>query len=311
MPRPFLGLVLVVSLAAVAAPAAQQTAVFRVGADNVPLFVTVRDKSGRLVPNLTRDDFQVFDSGKLQPLTNFDNSPQPIALTTLIDVSGSMSGNLPILRAACEELIRQLAPVDQARIGTFGKDVTIPKTFTRDQTALLAALPTFIPPDAPTPLWSAMIDGIGSFGDALGRRVVMTLSDGKDEPGPRLHGTWLTPLDVIDRAQHEDVTVYGIGLRSRSAGPMAMGGNLMQQLGSDEPDPGLGKVAEDSGGGYLELFPRDDLGATFARVLDELHHQYLLGFVPQKRDGKAHKVEVKLTKGGMEARTRKTYVAPK
>jgi hypothetical protein len=82
-------------------------------------------------------------------------------------------------------------------------------------------------------------------------------------------------------------------------------------LASTWPDPGLGKVALDTGGGYFELGPRDDLAATFARVAEELHRQYLLGFAPPARDGKVHKIEVRLRKGDLKPRARKAYQAPK
>ena len=77
------------------------------------------------------------------------------------------------------------------------------------------------------------------------------------------------------------------------------------------PDPNLWSVALDSGGGYFELRPRDDLGQTFARVIDELHSQYLLGFTPPVMDGKSRKIEVKLSDKSLKAHARKGYVAPK
>ena len=77
------------------------------------------------------------------------------------------------------------------------------------------------------------------------------------------------------------------------------------------PDPGLARVAEESGGGYIEIRGGQDLGAAFAGVADELHTQYLLAFAPPKRDGKAHDVSVKVTQGGLKARARKSYIAPK
>ena len=61
----------------------------------------------------------------------------------------------------------------------------------------------------------------------------------------------------------------------------------------------------------MEVRPRDDLGAAFARVADELHSQYLLGFSPPKRDGKKHDIDVRVAGGGLEARARKSYIAPK
>jgi hypothetical protein len=80
---------------------------------------------------------------------------------------------------------------------------------------------------------------------------------------------------------------------------------------ADLPDPGLARVATESGGGYLEIGPRDDLRAAFARVADELHSQYLLGFLPPKRDGKEHDLDVRVSARGLEPRARKSYVAPK
>ena len=77
------------------------------------------------------------------------------------------------------------------------------------------------------------------------------------------------------------------------------------------PDPALARVAEESGGGYLEINFGDDLGLAFAQVAEELHSQYLLGFDPPKRDGKTHDLEVKVKKGGLKPRARKSYVAPK
>ena len=73
----------------------------------------------------------------------------------------------------------------------------------------------------------------------------------------------------------------------------------------------MGRVAEESGGGYLEVRFGDDLGLAFAQVAEELHSQYLLGFDPPKRDGKSHKLDVKVTQGGMTPRARKNYIAPK
>jgi hypothetical protein len=80
---------------------------------------------------------------------------------------------------------------------------------------------------------------------------------------------------------------------------------------SDWPDPGLARVAEETGGGYTEIRFGQDLGAAFAQVADELHSQYLLGFAPPKRDGKTHEVEVRVLQRGLKPRARKTYIAPK
>ena len=63
------------------------------------------------------------DEGKPQPITQFDNTPQPIRLIVMLDVSGSMEGNLPLLRAAAAQLFARLAKDDVARVGSFGHEV--------------------------------------------------------------------------------------------------------------------------------------------------------------------------------------------
>lgn len=287
----------------------QQAPVFRGIGDSVPVYVTVTDKDNRLVSGLTREDFQVSDNGRVQPLTVFDNTPQPIRIVVMLDVSGSMRGNLPLLRAGCEQLFKRLLPGDQARVGMFGTDITISPTFTNDVAQLRAALPSDIDPNAPTPLWKGLDEAMTALNAADARKVLLVLSDGKDAPGFRKFGEkYIGQLEIVDRAQREEVMIYGIGLQSR--GMMPMGGDMRGMLAADLPDPALGTTAIETGGGYFEIRPRDDLGAAFARVAEELHSQYLMGFAPPARDGKRHKIEVKLPGKDFKPRTRKNYIAP-
>ena len=72
----------------------------------------------------------------------------------------------------------------------------------------------------------------------------------------------------------------------------------------------MAKIAAATGGGYFELTAPGDL-LKFERVIDELHHQYALGFVPQKSDGKLHELTVKLNRPGYNVRARKHYLAPR
>lgn len=295
------------------AVAAQQP-VFRGSGDVVRVFSTVTDRDGRLVTTLGRDDFEVRDEGKPQPITQFDNTPQPVRLVVMLDVSGSMEGNLQLLREASDELFTRLRPDDVARVGSFGYDVDVGAGFTHDIRELRAALPRSIAPDAPTPLWRAVDEAMTSFGKEKDMRsVVLVLSDGKDSGPIGFKQRYVSQAEVIERARREDVMVYGIGMRSRGRRPPpGIGpGALQAALEADLPDAGLALVAEHTGGGYIEIRPNQDLGAAFARVADELHSQYLLGFVPPRKDGKVHEVDVRVAQKGLKARARKTYTAPK
>lgn len=314
MSRSSLALVFAIVAGAAVAAASQQQPVIRSGTDTVRVFVTVTDRDGRLVTNLTQDKFEVRDEGKPQPITLFDNTPKPIELIVMLDVSGSMEGNLGLLRAASRQLFARLGPEDVARVGTFGEEIAISGEWTRDARVLEAALPAAIAGNAPTPLWRAIDEAVEAFGEASDRRrVVLVLSDGGDS-GPRMRGRYVSQVEAIDRARAEDVMVYGIGLQSRGARrpPVGLGGGgLSAALMADEPDPGLARAALETGGGYSEVRPRDDLGTAFAAVVTELHSQYLLGFAPPKRDGKKHDIQVRLSQRGLEPRARKSYIAPK
>jgi Ca-activated chloride channel family protein len=295
--------------------AGQQQPVFRGGGDAVRVFVTVTDRDGRLITTLTQGDFEVRDEGKPQPITLFDNTPQPIRLIVMLDVSGSMEGNLSLLRTSAQQLFARLRPDDLVSVGTFGHEIIISPSFTRDPDALRRALPTSIATDAPTPLWRAIDEALGAFGDEGGERhAILVLSDGKDSGPIGFRQRYVSQVEVIDRARVDDVMIYAIGMRSRGQRPMQPGigpGGLQAMLMADLPDPGLARVAQETGGGYTEIRPGQDLGAAFARVAEELHGQYLIGFAPPKRDGKVHDIEVRVSERGFKPRARKSYVAPR
>jgi Ca-activated chloride channel family protein len=294
--------------------AAQQTPVFRGVGDAVRVFVTVTD-GDRLVTTLAQSDFEVRDDGKPQPITLFDNTPQPIRLVVMLDVSGSMEGNLPLLRAAADQLFARLRPDDVARVGAFGHEITISPSFTRNVNELRSALPTMIAPDAPTPLWRALEKALETFDKESDQRpVILVLSDGKDSGLFDFKQSPISQAEIIDRARLDAVMIYAVGMRSRGSQRMPPGagpGGLRAMMLADMPDPGLARVAQETGGGYLEIRAGEDLASAFARVADELHSQYLLGFAPPKRDGKRHDLDVRLTQRGLTARARKSYVAPR
>src|SRR5712691_458759 len=302
----------------------------------VAVYATVTDARGRLVPDLSRDDFAIDDNGKRQTLTLFANDIQPITLVMLLDRSGSMKPNFDLEEQAAEAFVRAMLPADKARIGSFAKSIQVdPPDFESDRDALLKILRNELQADGPTPLWNAVNTGIDKLLVEQGRRVVLVFTDGVDMPmNFSNHNKSLK--DVMKRAEEENVMVYAIGLagqngmpsgggrsgdpRGRGAmGPGAFGGLGGRGLGGyggrqpqmEEPDEGLPKIAAATGGGYFELTSPRDLASTFARVADELHHEYALGFTPEKLDGKMHDLTVHLSKPDLSARARKRYMASK
>jgi VWFA-related protein len=306
--------------------AGQQQAPFKSGASTVAVYATVTDSSGRLVPNLTKDDFEIYDNGKLQPITLFATETQPITIVLMLDRSGSMKENNHLVVAGAEQFVRKLLPEDKARIGTFAKEIILaPDEFTTDRNTLIGILRGELPDDGPTPLWNAANKALAALMGQTGRKVVLLFTDGVDAPPINFKTANISVMDVLDRATRDDTMIYTIGLESsmpygRRQAPLPVGGNggFAGGLGgfggrgmTQRPDPGLPKIAEETGGGYFELTRADHLTSTFARVADELHQQYALGFEPAKLDGKTHDLEVKIKTRGMKVRARKSYVATK
>src|SRR5258708_22252424 len=89
---------------------------FGAGNRTVAVYATVTGARGRLVPDLTRDDFAIDDNGKRQTLTLFANDIQPITMIMLLDRSGSMKSNFELEEHAAEAFVREMLPHDKARI---------------------------------------------------------------------------------------------------------------------------------------------------------------------------------------------------
>jgi Ca-activated chloride channel family protein len=275
----------------------QQPPLFRSGAKTVPLYVTVTDPTKRLVPGLTKDDFEIFDDKKPVDITLFDNQTQPITVVVMLDTSASMTLTLDLLKAAAEQFVIRLLPDDRAKVGAFNDKIQILPSgpFIDDRDELVAILKNDLQFGNPTRLYDAVNVSIDSLQGIEGRRVVLVFTDGDDT------GSEMGRGDVLKRAQHDEVMIYAIGLQSDYFNG--------QYRVRTKPDRGLKKLAEDTGGGYFELTKTADLASTFTRVEQELHSQYLMGFSPEVLDGKEHKIEVRVRQPGMNARARKSYIA--
>lgn len=336
----------VVVTVSAAAPSGQDTGpTFKGGNRTVAVYATVTGADGRLVPSLPRDAFSILDNGRRQDLTLFSSDLQPITVVMLLDRSGSMRGNFTLVQQAAEAFVEVMRPDDKARIGSFSNGIQVdPRDFTSDRDELRNILRTELQAEGPTPLWNAVNVGITALLHQQGRRVVLVFTDGMDNP-MNFTSHNISLKDVMKRAEEEDVMVYAIGLAPSATGYSGMPGGgqggggghhggggggfpggfgrggygrggggggypaRSQAPGADHPDEGLGKIASVTGGGYFELTSTSDLASTFARVADELHRQYALGFTPDKLDGKLHAIEVHVAGDGMTARARKSYLA--
>jgi Ca-activated chloride channel homolog len=293
---PLLGFAVLAAPLDQAPAAAQDPQKFRVSTNTVAMYATVTDSEKRLVADLVESDFEIYDNGKLQTITSFDNKPLPITVIVMLDTSGSMTVALDLVKRAAEEFLIRLLPEDQGMVGAFNDKIQfLPDEFTGNRDHLIRSLKD-LDFGYPTRLYDAVNQSMAQLKGIPGRRVVLVFTDGDDNASKVGSG------DVTDRARVEDVMVYSIGLETTYF-------NGQQRVRSS-PDRGLKRLSEETGGGFFLLKKTDELGPTFTRVAQELHSQYVLGFSPQVLDGKVHKLELKIKqKPSMTARARKSYVA--
>ena len=366
MRRLSLALVSALTFGAAWAGAFQQPQ-FRAGNNTVSIYTTVLDRSGRIVTDLTRDDFEVLDNGVPRELTHFSNTPQPISIVVMLDRSESVEMFSSLVRDAAQAFVKQLTPDDRARVGSFGTRIVIqPETFISDRAELARILDEDLDTGGGTPLWTATNMAMDALAGLEGRRVVLVFTDGLDNPTAKDVYTAFTT--VSERAQAEEIMVYGIGLaqacdapktaskpaveagspgvllqRGRVGGsgqgrrppiripgmpPVLLpprpqpprfptpvpprtpsSGSIYVPCVSTHPDPHLQQLTAAGGGGYFELKRTADLQATFARVADELHQQYLLGFTAPALDGTMHGVEIRVKRADLTVRARRSYLA--
>jgi VWFA-related protein len=305
-------------LAALIAPAsgqdqAQQPPVFRAGVETVAIYATALDRYGEMVLTLGRDDFEVFDNGQRQTLTQFVRGLQPITAMLLLDMSASMGLNLDLARAAAEQFVIRMLPGDRAAFGTFSDRVDLGREFEGDRDRLLEAIRAHLHFGNPTRLWDAIAAAMTHMHAMTGRRVVLLMTDGHDTLSD------LQFEQVLARARAEELMIYVVEFATtpqaaQAEVPLAPtpawvfggGGRGARR----DIAGGLRQLADQTGGGYFRLGQFDDINTTFTHVMQELHYQYILGFAPQRPDGRVHQLETRVDRPNVIVRARRSYLAP-
>lgn len=280
----------VLAMRVMASSAQQSGVVFRASTDQALIHATVVDRSGNLVTNLTREDFEVRLAGKPVPLTTFSNEPQTITAVLLVETSLVLADRFFQMRDAANEFVDALGPADRVRIGSLGPEVGLSPWLTSDKPRLKSILAEELwPLGGSTPLLQAVNQSVLSLSEERRPATVLVLGVGSNTP--------LTPVVTMEQMRRtlfaDRISVYGVRLQG-------LWGN-----GSD-----LGYLARESGGGNLELKVDADLKSTFQKIADELRRPYLLGFSVDARDERIHRVEVRVRgRSDLTVRAPRGYVA--
>jgi Ca-activated chloride channel family protein len=271
-----------------------QEPTFRSGSRVVPSYVTVVDANNRLVTDLGREDFEVFDNGRPQEITIFDNEVRPFSVAVMLDTSISMTDRMKDLYAGAEQFLLRLLPHDKGIVGAFNDKIEFASGLTSDRNTLVSGL-KHLDFGNQTRLYDAVHAGLDELEKVEGRKVILLFTDGAD------FGSRLSSGKALERARDAEVMIYGIGLETEFFNG--------QMVVRSKPDSILNRFAAETGGGYFDLKKDADLNSSFTRIAQELRSQYLLGFSPATLDGKVHKLEVRAQRPDLTARSRRSYVA--
>ena len=291
--------------------------------------VTVRDADGRLISDLTRTDFRVFENNSPQPLSDLALRQVPVDVVLMVDASSSVAKNLDDFRRAAQGFAARLQADDRISLIKFDDRIELLLDWTKSRFQLQRAL-TRIEPGMFTRFNDAlMLASKEQFAhDIKARRAVIILSDGLDSG--RGNSTLEAALQALIRAQ---VSVYIVSnteisrVSKRAELDTLLGGTDASQrfnqlriddlrLGIkalDQSEENLAQLAQATGGRLYTPNSFDALESTYAEVADELRHQYALYFTPlnKTRDGSFRRVKVEMTNPAYHSQTRVGYFAPK
>lgn len=261
--------------------------VIRAAVHAVPIYATVTDEHGALVSDLGINDFAITDDGKRQSIDVFKSDVQPVAVAILVDVSPSLYRQSERVRDAVTSFVSRLLPADRAVLGMFDQVVSLDPSLTDNHDQLVRHLGDDMPFPAGTAMWDAVEAGRRALGPAEGRRVILMITDAEDNCSRADSAT------VRAHVEADGAMVYVIGIRGREG----MAAKEVQAL------------TRSTGGWYFELKPADEATLAMARVADELHRQYVLGFDAQTLDNRVHRLGVAVTRPGLIVRARQSYLA--
>jgi Ca-activated chloride channel family protein len=293
----------------------------RVDVGLVPVTCAVTDRNGVPVKDLTAADFELHDNGRVQKIDQvWQESDLPLTVGLIVDVSGSQSAFIDKHRRTAGLFLTQvIRPQDRAFIVTVGPDVKLLADLTASPEELRKGLDrmemfqhfgsqfgesceALVPLRGcgGTALWNGVYAAAGQkMRWVHGRKALIILSDGLDTGSPH------SLSDVVESVQESATVVYAIkyvdhDLTPGQAGVSSRRANLR----------GMERLTDETGG-FTFPDPEDNLSQIFSKIEQDLRNQYVLGFSPppEARDGRFHKLEVKMTRPEVTVRARAGYYA--
>jgi VWFA-related protein len=284
-----------------------QDLTFSIDVNLVELLVTVRDKTGRFVKDLTKDDFSLEEDGRSQTILHFSQeSNQPLKIGLLVDTSRSQISVLePERKASFAFLDQVLRAEDSAFVLHFDIHVELLQEFTSSREALAKALDALKIPRRSSTL---LFDGVRQASEELmqrqnGRKAFILLSDGVDVHSKSSIGT------AIEYAQRADALIYSTVFGANPLRAIHPAVIALQEIYREHGRKTMRRLAEETGGRYFEVSKNKSISQIYREIEDEMRNHYTIAYTSDRRDGSKgyRKISLTLADKNLTARTRPGY----
>jgi VWFA-related protein len=285
--------------------------------DLVNLYLVVRDAEGRYVPDLARESFRVLENRREQVISRFSATYKPLRVGLVLDTSWSMRGaKLEQAKEAALQFLEILEPDDEGLVVTFADGVEIAQPLTSDRRLLAAAIEAAAAGGG-TALYDAVWRTARLLDSFDGRRVLVLLSDGRDEASSGFEPGSLHTLDeAIEQTLRAEVMVFAVALGSDLRKEHVRVWNVPGGVSRLDPELTvlgvLERMSGSSGGRTVLASAAGRLRKAFDDVATDLRNQYSVAYVSDDptRDGKWRRIDVLVPDRDLEVITRKGYYAP-
>jgi VWFA-related protein len=308
--------------------------VVRIDTTLVTVPVSVRDRDGRFIPDLQKQDFKIYEEGIEQEIAYFAPTETPFTVILMIDTSASTWSKLGHIKAAAKVFVEQLRPDDQVGVISFGMGIKVQSKPSSDRKKINSGIEG-TSRGLSTHLYDAMEKLMQKYLTPIkGRKAVVLFTDGVDATSN--HATYES---TIHTAEELDALIYSIrydtydvtadkgdiadplprlrlpGILGKlplpSIGPSSGGGAGSSRADYDRGQRYLQELAELTGGRVYEA-SRDlsDLQTAFSNIADELGRQYSIGYYPQRKGqtGESRHIKVRVSRPEAAVRSRDNYV---
>lgn len=262
-------------------------------------------RRGDAVLDLERSDFTVRDEGELSAIRLFERGNVPFTAAVLVDASTSMrGGKLEAAVRGASEFVSAVNPLDQVSLMLFSDQLQRSTPFTAVPSVIQFAV-SGLEAAGGSAIHDALFVALRRLADKQGRKVIILLSDGVDVDSV------LTATQIRELARRQSVVMYWLALERADVPPDATRVSPWRSAEEHAAERReLRRMVEELGGRTLSVDPDADLETVFREVLAELRNQYVLGIEPQGSGGAWRKLDVRVSRSGVEVRARDGYSAP-